>query len=201
MTKIADQLIEQIPRECISEKQGLSYVSHRYVKSQLNAIFGWHGWSYEVVRVDLDRPNMGAFVHVRLTVMGPEGPVIKDGLAFGFAAGQTSNQAYDFAIAEGVTDAIKRAAVSLGERLGLELYPMHKGGSVPQPGPPKAEPPSAAEVKDVKHLADMIGECTQLSGLNAVAGLIKSADLGEQSKESLRVLYLAKKTDLGSSDE
>ena len=128
MSDIQTLLDDHIPEAAISQKQGLDYVSHRYVKDQLNAIFGWDGWHYKVLRADLDRENMGAFVHVRLTIVGPDGRLVeRDGLAFGFAAGQQSNQSYDFAIAEAVTDALKRAAVSLGNRMGLELYPMKKG--------------------------------------------------------------------------
>ena len=137
MTDIQTLLDDHIPEAAISQKQGLDYVSHRYVKDQLNAIFGWDGWHYKVLRVDLDRENMGAFVHVRLTIVGPEGQLVeRDGLAFGFAAGQQSNQSFDFAIAEAVTDALKRAAVSLGNRMGLELYPMTKGAKR-QAQPPK----------------------------------------------------------------
>jgi recombination DNA repair RAD52 pathway protein len=135
MSDIAKKLNESIPRECISEKQGLSYVSHRYVKNRLNEVFGWDGWEYTVEDVKLDRENMGCFVHVRLEVYISErkehgwgSSMSRDGLAYGFAAGQTSNQAFDFAIAEAVTDALKRAAVSLGNSMGLELYPMTKGG-------------------------------------------------------------------------
>lgn len=138
---IQDKLNDSIPKQCISQKQGLDYISHRYVKQRLNEVFGWDGWEYQVDETILDRENMGAFVHVTLRVFtgdkdkhGFRDSVSRDGLAYGFAAGQTSNQAFDFAIAEAVTDALKRAAVSLGNSLGLELYPMTKGG---KPAPKK----------------------------------------------------------------
>lgn len=135
---IPNKLNESIPKEFISQKQGLDYVSHRYVKNRLNEVFGWDGWEYRVNEVKLDRENMGCFVHITLEVFTGEcdehrfrQSVARDGLAYGFAAGQTSNQAFDFAIAEAVTDALKRAAVSLGNSMGLELYPMTKGGKKP----------------------------------------------------------------------
>lgn len=151
---IQEKLNAAIPKECIADKQGLSYVSHRYVKQTLNEVFGWDGWSYTVERIDLNREKMEAFVHVRLSV----GDVTRDGIAVGFlpkprdkAKHETwsnNSQGFDFAVAEGVTDALKRAAVSLGNSLGLELYPMvpkgqgkKSGGSAPRPAPKKATTP------------------------------------------------------------
>lgn len=157
---IQDKLNAAIPKECIADKQGLSYVSHRYVKQTLNEVFGWDGWSYTVERIDLNREKMEAFVHVRLTIYAndPEYPITRDGIAVGFlpkprdkAKHETwsnNSQGFDFAVAEGVTDALKRAAVSLGNSLGLELYPLvpkgqgkKSGGSAPRPAPKKATTP------------------------------------------------------------
>jgi hypothetical protein len=136
MSDIQEMLNAPIPRECISQKQGLSYISHRYIKEHLNTVFGWDGWSYEVIDKTIFEEKLSCFAHVRLTVMGPTGPVTRDGMALGFPAGQDTAQAFDFGIAESVTDALKRAAVSLGSSMGLELYPMTKGATPPQPGPP-----------------------------------------------------------------
>jgi DNA repair and recombination protein RAD52 len=132
---IQEKLDASIPPDCIASKAGLSYVSHRYVKQQLNEIFGWDGWSYTVERVELDRVRQEAFVHVRLTVFTDGGAVLtRDGLAVGFLpkprdvkkhdTWANNAQGFDFAVAEALTDAIKRAAVSCGNSLGLELYPM-----------------------------------------------------------------------------
>jgi len=141
MSDIKDQLEAPIPKECISQRAGgggikLSYVSGRYVKQRLNEIFGWDGWEYSVTKVELFPEDCTAFVHVCLTVYtgdeskrGFRESVCRDGLAYGY--GRKSAEGFDFAIAEAVTDALKRAAVSLGQNLGLELYPMTPGSKAP----------------------------------------------------------------------
>jgi hypothetical protein len=157
---IQEELNASIPKECIADKKGLSYISHRYVKQRLNEVFGWDGWEYTIQEVTLNREKMEAFVHVRLEVFTGAGDddgfgrpgITRDGIAVGFlpkprdkAKHETwanNSQGFDFAVAEGVTDALKRAAVSLGNSLGLELYPMvpkgqekKSGGAAPRPRP------------------------------------------------------------------
>ena len=146
MSDTATALREDVAPEFVSERSGLSYVTGRYTKQRLNELFGPLGWSFEVLDVRLDRENMSAFVHGRLTVTvhaenGPTVTVTKDGLALGFASGRSNNEAFDFAIAEGATDALKRAAVALGQNLGLCLYPLVGKGT------PKKAAPQAAKKK------------------------------------------------------
>jgi recombination DNA repair RAD52 pathway protein len=158
MSDTATALRQDVAPEFVSERSGLSYVTGRYTKQRLNELFGPLGWSFEVLDVRLDRDNMSAFVHGRLsvTVHSDEGPsvtVTKDGLALGFASGRSNNEAFDFAIAEAATDALKRAAVSLGQNLGLSLYPLTAGGAQKKKAAPKkksapkkAAKPAAAKV-------------------------------------------------------
>ena len=156
-----EKLNESIPKDCISDKKGLSYVSGRYVKNRLNEVFGL-GWSYRVIEtklVSIDDFSVRWFSHVRLVVRSEDGYTTRDGLAIGHgtlktAAGKAAspgraNEIVDFAAAESVTDALKRAAVSLGNSLGLELYPMGNkktGGAAPRPAPKKSNAPK----KDIK---------------------------------------------------
>ena len=148
---VADVLRLDVDPAFVSQRSGLSYVTGRYTKQRLNELFGPLGWSYTVEDVRLDPENVAAFVHVRLTVgvSTDDGrvEVTKDGLAYGFAAGRTGPEAYDFAIAEGVTDALKRAAVSLGQNLGLSLYPLTAGGAQKKAPAKKAAPKKAAPKK------------------------------------------------------
>lgn len=156
---VQQALATPVPDEFVSQRSGLSYITGRYVKQRLNELFGPLGWSYTVEDVRLDPENVAAFVHVRLTVtvFGEEKvTVTKDGLAYGFAAGRKGPEAYDFAIAEGVTDALKRAAVALGQNLGLSLYPLTSGAapkkSAPKPkskpAKPKAAPKPTVDTED-----------------------------------------------------
>ena len=147
MSDTATALQQDVGPEFVSERSGLSYVTGRYTKQRLNELFGPLGWSFEVIRATLDRDNMACFVHGRLTVTihQPEGdPVVvaKDGLALGFASGRSNNEAFDFAIAEAATDSLKRAAVSLGQNLGLCLYPLTAGGAQKKKAAPKKKAPA-----------------------------------------------------------
>jgi len=147
MSDTATALQQDVDAEFVSERSGLSYVTGRYTKQRLNELFGPLGWSFEVLDVRLDRENMSAFVHGRLTVTihPPEGDpvtVTKDGLALGFASGRSNNEAFDFAIAEAATDSRKRAAVSLGQNLGLCLYPLTAGGAQKKKAAPKKNAPN-----------------------------------------------------------
>ena len=212
-SEIQKLLNAPIPRECISQKQGLSYVSHRYIKEHLNAVFGWDGWSYEVVDKTIFEEKLACFAHVRLTVMGSTGPVTRDGMALGFPAGQSTVQSFDFAIAESVTDALKRAAVSLGSSMGLELYPMTKGAAPPQPGPPAhtgpptvkkegiSDKPLIAERALIDRFVGSIGGSTSLSGLLMVGTTIKDSGLSNAAKDGLHDIYRKKKGELESVND
>jgi hypothetical protein len=230
MTDIQKLLDEPIPRECISEKQGLSYISHRYIKEHLNKVFGWDGWSYEVVDKQIFEEKLACFAHVRLTVMGNSGPVTRDGMALGFPANQDTAQSFDFAIAESVTDALKRAAVSLGSSMGLELYPMTKGAKAPKPGPPQRDPhgtrpdhpsydryeqsagdghddpvadaePRLGEVALIDRFTGSIAGSTSLSGLKMVGMTIKDSGLSNAAKDGLHEIYAEKKRKLESVND
>ena len=152
MSDTAAALREDVAPEFVSERSGLSYVTGRYTKQRLNELFGPLGWSFEVLDVRLDRDNMSAFVHGRLTATvhqkdAPPITVTKDGLALGFASGRSGNEAFDFAIAEAATDALKRAAVSLGQNLGLCLYPLTAGAGKVKAATKKAKAKKAAPKK------------------------------------------------------
>jgi len=160
MSDTAEQLRQDVPAEFVSERSGLSYVTGRYVKQRLNELFGPLGWDFIVVRCEPDRENMSCFVQGRLTVrvhqeQGPPVSVTKDAVALGFASGRSNNEAFDFACAEAVTDALKRAAVGLGQTLGLNLYPLTAGGkskkAAPKKDAPKSKPAKKAAPKKPSH--------------------------------------------------
>ena len=136
----------------VSERSGLSYVTGRYVKQTLNQIFGPLGWSYTIVDQypigDFTGESAQWFCHLRLSVTVGDFTTTRDGMAVGHGLlvtrkGRVSpgraNEIIDFAAAESVTDALKRAAVSLGGVLGLSLYPLTAGdksaSSAPAPRP------------------------------------------------------------------
>lgn len=160
----------------VSERKGLSYVTGRYVKQTLNELFGPLGWSYEVVDTyPLTSNHFGGdaarwFAHVRLTIQVGDRTVTRDGIAVGHgvlekevwenrkptgryervSAGR-ANEVIDFAAAEAVTDALKRAASSVGQVLGLSLYPLVGGeqnaSETPSTTKPKPKAKKAGSTK------------------------------------------------------
>lgn len=199
MTDIQKQLSTDVPAEYITQRSGaggikLDYVTGRFVKQRLNEIFGWDGWSMEVLDVKLFPDECTAFAHVRLTVqthinmVGDEMKkviITRDGLAYGH--GRKGAEGFDFAIAESVTDALKRAAVTLGQNLGLSLYPLAKG---------KKADPAAHSVADqpkrdgqVEMFATMIGKSTTMDELKEVGLEIGEAGLTQPKAEILKTLY------------
>jgi hypothetical protein len=208
MTTIAEELQQDVESQYVSERKGLSYITGRYVKQRLNEIFGWDGWSYEVVEqkmVHLDEEAVRWLAHVRLKIHQGEAPysIIKDGIAIGHGTCKDRygkplspgrlNEVIDFAAAEAVTDALKRAAVSLGQNLGLSLYPMtsdaqgHKTFDTQQEERTGVAP--AEHPFDVQGFALRIGAAESLEELHTVGEDIGKADLTQPKKEILKALY------------
>ena len=194
---IGQQLTAPIPEQCISTREGgggrqLSYVSGRYTKQRLNEIFGYDGWTTEILETQLFPAECTAFVHLRLTIHGDTDNkrVTRDGVAYGH--GRKGAEGFDFAIAEAATDALKRAAVTLGQNLGLELYPM-------TPQAPKADTVKKdviAEIPVVKDFANAIAACSSVDVLDAIGVQIKDAGLSASSRGGLSDLFMARKADL-----
>ena len=149
---LVEILRADVADQYVSERAGLSYITGRYVKQTLNQLFGPFGWSYTIVDQypigDFEGDSAQWFCHLRLSVTVGDITTTRDGMAVGHGLlvtrnGKVSpgraNEVIDFAAAESVTDALKRAAVSLGGVLGLSLYPITAGGksksSAPAPRP------------------------------------------------------------------
>lgn len=154
------------------DNNGFSHTQGWDIRRYLNRVFGFAGWSEEILKLDMvaerhipngKRPD-GAekFKHyivyratVRLTLYDTNGAM----LAFydGSATGTGNNlpdlgDAHDMAIKTAETQALKRAAINLGDQFGLGLY--NGGQTAPvvewsMAYPPAAKGvPSAAEVTE-----------------------------------------------------
>ena len=131
---IQEKLTTPVDPRFVAKRKGLSYVTGRYCKSRLNQLFGPENVDARILETrehHRDENGVQWFTHVRLCVNFPDGKmVVKDGIAVGHGTWKADtspgrkNEIVDFAAAESVTDATKRAAVSLGETLGLSLYPI-----------------------------------------------------------------------------
>lgn len=210
MTDIQEKLDEAIPPHFISERAGLSYVTGAYVKNRLNEVFGWDGWFYAVEEsklLSLDEKAVRWYAHVKLiagarNVDGDRGKDLstaRDGIAIGHGTMRDrdgnplsvgrQNEVIDFAAAEAVTDALKRAAVSLGNSLGLQLYPMSKNA-------PEPERDVIAEIPIVKDFANAIAQCSDIDVLKSIGQDIGAAGLSASSRGGLHDLYIAKRKEL-----
>lgn len=151
-TKQYDILIKGINPQRIAQRKGgggkaLSYLEAWDVKAHLIRVFGFGGFSAEVLSADLayeeqtDRNwNVGYKVVLRLSIHGIDDIVsptheltTRDAVyteaAIGSASLPQRGEAHDMAIKTGESDALKRAAINLGDQFGLSLY--NNGATAP----------------------------------------------------------------------
>lgn len=134
---LAQKLATPVNPKFVSTRKGLSYITARYTRSKLNQLFGFDKWDFRLQESYLLEKTDEAirwYVHGRLVVNTESGMVVKDAVAIGHGvlvsrdgtpvSPSRASEVIDFAAAEAVSDALKRAAKDLGEALGLSLYPM-----------------------------------------------------------------------------
>lgn len=108
----------------------LSYLEAWDVKAHLNRIFGFGGWSADVIDSSLafeDKGernwDVGYKVTLRLTIHDITGrDATYTEAAVGSAHLPQRGEAHDMAIKTAESDALKRAAINLGTQFGLSLY-------------------------------------------------------------------------------
>lgn len=130
--------------------RGQSYVEAWEIKAALIRLFGYGGWSGEVlesrileVREDgrqgtksdgsMKAPQVNAYALYRLTIFGI-GPNGQDAVytesSVGSNSGQDIGATMDNAIKTAASDALKRCAINLGTQFGLSLYANGSRGDV-----------------------------------------------------------------------
>lgn len=132
-----EQLLKPLNPKRVAKRQqagrNLSYLEAWDVKAHLIRIFGFGGWSSEVLDADLvfesekdGKWNVGYKVILALTIHGIND---EDGCwatyteaAIGSATLPQRGEAHDMAIKTAESDALKRAAINLGTQFGLSLY-------------------------------------------------------------------------------
>jgi recombination DNA repair RAD52 pathway protein len=151
-TEQTDVLLRPLNPSRVSKRsqggQSLSYLEAWDVKAHLIRIFGFGGWSAEVIESSLafeeevktrsgsDAWSVGYKVTMRLTVFGVAQTVDVRGrrdrdavyteAAVGSAVLPSRGDAHDMAVKTAESDALKRCAINLGDQFGLGLY---DGGS------------------------------------------------------------------------
>jgi hypothetical protein len=110
--------------------QSLSYLEAWDVKAHMIRVFGFTGWSWDVVSAEIafegtvagksggENWNVGYKVIGRLSVAGAS----YTEAAVGSATLPSRGDAHDMAVKTAESDAFKRAAINLGDQFGLGLY-------------------------------------------------------------------------------
>lgn len=141
-TEQTQVLLQPIAKQRVGHKQGQSHVEAYDIRAHLNRMFGFGNWDFEILDTSLlfDRDRQlkngkdGCYVAyrvtVRITIRNAEGAVVAfyDGTAVGPAAmpEYMRAEAHDMAVKTAESQALKRAAINLGDQFGLSLY---NGGS------------------------------------------------------------------------
>lgn len=129
---IVEFLEQPIPRDEVATRSGggakkLSYLETWKVIDLLNEAFGNLGWDSETIEMiqvtGTDFPTYRAKVRIKAIVQVQPGQyltVTKEG--YGWGADKSKLNAHEMAVKEAESDAIKRAAMKFGKRVGLALY-------------------------------------------------------------------------------
>ena len=109
----------------------LFYIEGWHAISEANRIFGFDGWQRETVFLEENcaptQNKKGNYVvsfraKVRINVIANGGVTSRDGVGFGSGISADIHQAYESAVKEAETDAMKRALMTFGNQFGLALY-------------------------------------------------------------------------------
>lgn len=153
------QLLRPLNKRRVLQKQGQSHLESYDIRAHLNRIFGFGRWSGDVIEMTLIAENHGqnksgkpAVTVVyragyRLVIKSPTGETLATYTEY--ASGDAQNfpayslgDAHDFAMKTAESQALKRAAINLGDQFGLSLY--NKGSLGPLVGAtlvmPEADP-------------------------------------------------------------
>lgn len=156
-----ETLLRPINPRRVLKAQNQSHVAAFDVIAHLSRVFGFGGWSNDVVSLELvhehisgEPPKARAWVTyrcmMRLTIFDADGNEVChfEDAATGSAQNMpTVGDAHDFAVKNAVSYALKRCAKNLGDQFGLSLY--NKGATSALVGKTLVMPEFDAEVQGV----------------------------------------------------
>lgn len=186
MTYLAGEQIAQLLRPInpsrVMQRDGMSHVEAYDIRAHLNRIFGFGRWSADVLDADMlfetvgpksERDtrvvvSVGYRARLRLSVHAPDGAVlatyteVATGDAVNFPVNKRAD-AHDFAVKTAESQALKRAAVNLGDQFGLSLY--RKGSTDAVVMRTLVAPGAGAAETEVEHgTPDVIPEVPDTTG-------------------------------------
>lgn len=119
-------LMASVVKERAKAGVSLSYVEGWHVIAEANRIFGFDGWTRETVELipncEPTTANNKHVVSFRAKVRIIAHGVVREGTGFGSGIASSLHDAYEGAIKEAETDAMKRALMTFGNPFGLALY-------------------------------------------------------------------------------
>ena len=128
-----EQLLKPLNPSRVAKRSGgggmqLSYLEAWDVKAHLIRVFGFDGWSWDVLSVEqvfeekTDKGNWNVGYKVLGRLLVHDGPVSFTEAAVGSSTLGQRGEAHDMAVKTAESDALKRAAINLGTQFGLSLY-------------------------------------------------------------------------------
>lgn len=140
-----DQLLKPInPVRVLRDGKGMSHVSQQDVTAHLTRIFGFGGWTTELLSLNLvfetprtenaEQPWRTRYdccyrATVRLSILSPEDAYGVRPIFCSYENGSTGDaqnlvraEAHDLAMKSAISLALKRCAINLGDQFGLSLY-------------------------------------------------------------------------------
>jgi DNA repair and recombination protein RAD52 len=157
------------------------YVEGWHVIAEANRIFGFDGWTRETVEMKEVRPpelvkanngketwRVGFICKVRITAGGT---VVREGTGYGSGAMPDLGEAYESAVKEAETDAMKRAMMTFGNPFGLALYDKTHANVQASPPPPSDTFP--AHQKAIEAAPDMAALKIAFDAAKADKSLLK----------------------------
>lgn len=167
----------------------LSYIEGWHAIAEANRIFGFDGWQRETVDMrEVRSPEfvkgsngketwrVGFVAKVRIRV----GDIVREGTGYGSGALPELGEAYESAVKEAETDAMKRALMTFGNPFGLALYDKTQANVSDGAADAKAEESAAA----VKALAAKIGALIDAASDSKTLDKIR-ATMDSKSSEEL----------------
>jgi hypothetical protein len=143
------QLLRPLNARRVHQSQGQTHMEAYDIRAHLNRIFGFGRWSGDVIEMTLVAENYGKSnkgndavtvvyrAGYRLTIRATDGELLATYTEY--ASGDAPNfplfkigDAHDFAMKTAESQALKRAAINLGDQFGLSLY--NKGSLGPLVG-------------------------------------------------------------------
>lgn len=159
-----DALKAPLNRQNVRSRQqagrSLSYIEGWHAIAEANRIFGFDAWHRETIelrecgepRQTGDKWRVAFICRVRVTVQAGGRTIVRDGTGYGSGIDKDLGQAYESAVKEAETDAMKRGLMTFGNPFGLALYDKDQANVVDVPAGP---PPMS-----VDHMLHEIGACS-----------------------------------------